>query len=242
MSSPLSDRTSYPLHSNHRWLLACLALATVGLGVIKLASEVAEGEVFALDKAILVGFRSARDTGIPIGPAWLKTAMIDFTALGSTAVLTLITLLAVGYLLAMRNAALATFIGASVAAGAGLNSVLKLALARPRPDLVPHLVEVSTASFPSGHEMNSATIYLTLAILLAQQMQSANARTYLLGCAIFLTLLVGFSRVYLGVHWPSDVLAGWAVGTVWACGSSLIHALWLERFGARRVLPSPLVT
>jgi undecaprenyl-diphosphatase len=116
----------------------------------------------------------------------------------------------------------------SVAGGAGLSSLLKLGFERPRPDLVAHLVEVQTLSFPSGHAMVSAVIYLTLGALLAQVHGSIRLKIYILSVAVILTLLIGISRVYLGVHWPTDVLAGWAAGAAWAIMSWAV-VIWLQR-------------
>ncbi|MCT2560197.1 phosphatase PAP2 family protein [Tsuneonella sp. YG55] len=231
----MSGKTSLEGIGPHRRdsfiLLAFLAFAVVGFALIYLGSEVAEGDVFAIDKVILLGLRVKGDLATPIGPAWLKTAMVDFTSLGSTAVLTLITFLVAGYLVAIRKFAMSAFLVASIAVGAIVNFLIKLALARPRPELVPHLVTVNSASFPSGHSMSSATVYLTLAILLARSEDSRRVRSYLIACAILLTLLVGTSRVYLGVHWPSDVLAGWSVGAMWAAGCALAAKLFARRLG-----------
>ena len=214
-------------------LVAFLVFAVVGFGLILLGSEVAEGDTFAIDRTLLTSLRTAADPATPIGPAWLKTAMTDFTALGSTAVLTLITALVTGYLIAIRKFAMATFLASSIAAGAIANTVIKIALARPRPEIVPHLVSVQSASFPSGHSMNSATVYLTLAILLARSEGSRRVQTYLIVCAVLLTLIVGMTRVYLGVHWPSDVLAGWSVGAMWASGCALAAKLIARQRGTR---------
>jgi undecaprenyl-diphosphatase len=102
------------------------------------------------------------------------------------------------------------------AAGALLSTLAKLGFARPRPDLVPHGAEVYTHSFPSGHAMSSAVIFLTLGVMIALVQESRRIKFYVLAFAVLLTMLVGMSRVYLGVHWPSDVLAGWALGAAWA--------------------------
>jgi undecaprenyl-diphosphatase len=111
-----------------------------------------------------------------------------------------------------------------------LSTLLKMGFDRPRPDLVPHGALVYTASFPSGHATLSAVVYLTLGALLARVQPRLVLKLYLLGLAILLTVMVGVSRVYLGVHWPTDVLAGWAVGAAWAllCWAT---ALWLQRRG-----------
>jgi undecaprenyl-diphosphatase len=111
-----------------------------------------------------------------------------------------------------------------------LSTVLKMGFERPRPDLVPHATRVYTASFPSGHAMLSAVTYLTLGALLARVQPNRRLKAYLIGLALCITLLVGASRVYLGVHWPSDVLAGWCGGAAWAALCWFI-ALQLQRQG-----------
>jgi len=199
-------------------------LAAVGglFLLVKAASEVSEGDTLAFDRAVLLALRRQGDLATPVGPGWLREAMIDLTSLGSVAVLTVIAALAVGYLLAARKPALAAFTLGAVGGGAILGTVLKAVYARSRPDIVAHLVGTHSASFPSGHAMNSAITYLTLAVLLSRAETSHALRMYLVSVAIGLTLLVGFSRVYLGVHWPTDVAGGWIVGGLWAVGCSLL--------------------
>ena len=215
-------------------LVSFLAIAVVLLSMFWLGSEVAEGDIFALDKVILHSLRSAQDAAVPIGPSWLLRVMLDITALGGVTVLTLITVLVVGFLVASRKFSTAMFVAVAVASGALVNSALKGFFVRPRPEIVPHLIEVSSTSFPSGHAMNSAMAYLTLAALVARSQERVSVRLYLLGTAMALTLLVGLTRVYLGVHWPSDVLAGWSIGALWAALCSLIGKL-LQR--KRRIEP-----
>lgn len=205
-----------------RILVVFLAIAGGAFAFLKLASEVMEGDTLAIDRLILQGLRSAADPSLPIGPGWLQGAMIDITALGGFTVLTLLTVLTAGYLLAVRKAGTAAFMVAAIAGGAILSSVLKNEYVRPRPGLVAHLVEVHTTSFPSGHAMNSAITYLTLGVLLARAEKRPTVRIYLLSVAIALTLIIGTSRVYLGVHWPSDVVAGWCVGACWAALCSVV--------------------
>lgn len=205
------------------WLLiAFLALAGATAIFLHLASEMVEGDTLKFDRWLLRSLRSATDAGVPAGPGWLNAAMVEITALGGTTVLTLVTLFAGAVLLARRKWALALFVMGTIAVAATANSALKDLFLRDRPNIVPHLVEVSSASFPSGHAMNSATVYLTLAALLAAAERSWRVRAVLMGGAVGLTLLIGFSRVYLGVHWPTDVLAGWTVGAAWAVASALI--------------------
>ncbi|MET0364921.1 MAG: phosphatase PAP2 family protein [Sphingobium sp.] len=205
-----------------RILFSFLIMAMCSFIFLKLASEVVEGDSFALDRQILTGLRSATDTTLPIGPAWLRVAMIDMTSLGGVTILTLISVLTAGYLFSSRKAGTAAFVIAATAGGAILSVLLKDVVARSRPDLVTHLVEVNSSSFPSGHAMNSAITYLTLGALLARTERGRHVRIYLLAVAIALTLVIGASRVYLGVHWPSDVLAGWCVGATWAALCSLV--------------------
>ena len=199
---------------------------------IKLASEVAEGDTLAADRWLLLALRTPSDPSIPIGPSWLREAMVDVTALGGVSVLALLTLISAGYLIAARKPATAGFLVVAISSGAIASTLLKMGFARSRPDFIGQLVEVHTASFPSGHAMNSAVTYLTLGALLARAEDDRSVRIYLVAAAIFLTLVVGFSRVYLGVHWPSDVIGGWCVGSAWAVLCSLIA----RTLGRRRLI------
>ncbi len=191
-----------------RVLIIFLISAALASGLDKLASEVLEGDIFALDRLIMQSLRVATDPALPIAPSWFTTAMMDVAALGGVTVLTLVTFFAAGYLLALREDRTAVFVTASVAMGAGATTVLKQLFSRVRPDFVPHLVPVDTASFPSGHATNSALVHLTLAMLVARTQHDRALSVGLVGSAVVITLIVGFSRVSLGVHWPSDVLAG----------------------------------
>ena len=197
-------------------VLGALALAAAAAwAFIEVADEVLGGEVAKLDRQVLLLFRGA--DGAALGPGWLQEMLRDLTALGGTAVLVLTTAAAAGYLLldGKRHAALAVLV--ATIGGQVLSTLLKLGFDRDRPDLVPHGTEVYTASFPSGHSMMAAVTYLTLGALLAGVHASWRLKAYFVAVAASITVLVGASRVYLGVHWPSDVLAGWAVGVAWAC-------------------------
>ena len=218
-----------PHRVDSKILLTFLGLAIGLLGMFWLGSEVLEGDTFALDKLILRGLRTDRDPGLPIGPVWLKATAIDITGLGGVTVLTLVIVLVVGYLVADRKAYVALFVAAAIASGALVSSGLKAFFIRARPEVVPHLVEVTSASFPSGHAMNSAMVYLTLAALVARSQELATVRLYLVSVAILLTMLVGTTRVYLGVHWPSDVIAGWCIGAIWAVLCSLVAKFLVRR-------------
>ena len=212
-------------------ILTLLIPAAMAWGFIELADEVVDGGTAALDESLLLAFRTPGDLSDPLGPDWLQEMMRDFTALGGVGVLTLITFAVAGYLLTVgkRHAALAVII--AVGGGILISSLVKEFIDRPRPDLVPHGSYVSTASFPSGHSMMAATVYLTLAAMLVRVRPRWRTRLFILFSAVVIVLLVGVSRVYLGVHWPTDVLAGWTVGAGWAIGCWAV-TLWLQRRGA----------
>lgn len=211
-------------------ILVTLLLVTAGLvAFATVASEVMEGHPLTLDRWLLLQLRQVADPGMSIGPHWLGHMMLDLTALGGGTVLTLVTILMSGYLVARRKLALAVFVAAAIASGGVLTALLKFAFARARPDIVPHLVEVSSASFPSGHAMNSAMVYLTGAALLASAERDWRVRGFLVTAALVLTLAIGFSRVFLGVHFPTDVLGGWAIGIAWAVAASWVAAILQRR-------------
>jgi len=216
-------------HADSNMLVLFLIAAAAVLIFLVLGSEVRENEVFAIDRWLIQALRSPNDPAVPLGPIWLRRALTDVTVLGGSPVLTLLTIIAAGYLLAARKAATAAFLVGAISTGAIASTLLKLVFARTRPDLVTHLVATYSSSFPSGHAMNSAVTYLTLGALLARAESDRAVRIYLMSVALFLTLIVGFSRVYLGVHWPSDVLAGWCVGAAWA-----ILCSWIARMLQRR--------
>lgn len=152
----------------------------------------------------------------PIGPPWLLQVARDVTAFGGAFGIGLITLSVLGYLLLGRRYGLFSLIVVSVYGGSGLALLFKTWFHRARPQIVPHLTDISTASFPSGHSMISSVAYLTLAALLARSAPDLRAKVYFLVVAVGLIGLIGMSRLYLGVHFPTDVLAGWAMGSAWA--------------------------
>jgi len=209
-----------------RWLsaselvaLTVLSLLAGGLWVfIRLAQYVERGEVSRLDEELVLALRNAADPSDPLGPRWFEEMMRDFTALGGLAVLGLLTAAAILYLILIRKRGTALMLFVAIAGGMVLSLVLKDFFDRPRPDLVPHGSHVYTKSFPSGHSMLSVVTYLTLGAVLARIQPRRLLKVYVIALALAAAVLVGASRVYLGVHWPSDVLAGWAAGSVWAAG------------------------
>lgn len=213
-------------------LVAVLVAAMLLLAFTALAGEVLDGDTHALDTAIVMAMRTPGDPADPLGPPWFEEMMRDVTALGSNAVLVVLLLSVLGYLLLLHKRASALLVAAAVLGGTLLNHLLKIGIARPRPEL-EQTARVFTASFPSGHATLSAVTFLTLGALLARAHPDRRVKLYCIATAIVLTILVGVSRIYLGVHYPTDVLAGWSLGSAWAilCWAT---ALWLQRRAARR--------
>lgn len=197
-------------------LLCALTFIAGVQAFMALADEVVERETRRFDRALLLALRNTENLSDPLGPGWLEEMGRDFTALGSAAVLTLVAVGAVLYMLLSRQFRTALFTVIAVGGGWIVSSGLKLGYDRARPDLVAHGDIVYTASFPSGHATMSAVTYLTLAAILCRVERRWRLRLFLLAAAVFLTVLIGLTRVYLGVHWPTDVLAGWSVGAAWA--------------------------
>jgi undecaprenyl-diphosphatase len=220
-------------------LLFSIALVSgLVLAFLQIADLVEEDDMAAFDDAILMFFRDPTNIDQVIGPLWLHEMVRDITALGSFALLGLIVAGVCFYLLMLRLRAEALLVLISVLGGTLISTVLKMTYDRPRPDLEA-MSHQFTSSFPSGHAMLSAVTFLTLGALLSKLAPTRALRIYSFSAAIFLTLLVGTSRVFMGVHYPSDVLAGWCVGAAWALLCSAAAVL-LQRFG--KVMPDPVET
>lgn len=212
-------------------LMLGILLVVAGLvyGFLELGGEVREGETVAFDSAVLGLFQTPGSPRDPIGPPWVEEMARDITALGSFAWLGLLVFGVVLYLALAKKRGAAALVTVAVLGGTAISTLLKIGYDRPRPEFTD-TVRVFTASFPSGHAMLSAVTYLTLGALLARLSAGLGMRLFFVGVALFLTVIVGISRVYLGVHYPTDVLAGWAVGLAWALFCSGL-ALWLQRRG-----------
>ena len=196
-------------------ILIGIAVAAAFAGTV-VALAVGQGWTQGLDERLFLAIRMTGPGQPPFGPLWFQEAVRDITALGSMIVLSLVVLAATSYFLASARFKLASLIVGSSLAATAYSTVLKLAFDRPRPNLVNHGMATFTASFPSGHALLSAAILLTSGGLLAFAARHQSERWVIGLGAMALTTLVGLSRIHLGVHWPSDVLAGWLFGTVWA--------------------------
>jgi undecaprenyl-diphosphatase len=212
-----------------RALILMIGAAGAVWAFFNVASEVGEGETLALDKHILLALRNPADPSDPIGSPSFQEAMRDVTALGGVTVMTLVSVVGVLAFLMHRRRWHAGILAATVFLAFVSSEGFKDFYGRPRPELVPHGSYVYSSSFPSGHSTLSTATFLTLAMLIASLEPSRGTKQMVFALAVLLVLGIGFSRVYLGVHWPSDVLAGWCLGAAWAL------AAWMAllRFGAR---------
>ncbi|MFZ0456604.1 MAG: phosphatase PAP2 family protein [Ignavibacteriaceae bacterium] len=183
---------------------------------ILIANAVSEGETNQFDLMILKSLRVQENLHQPIGPEWVDLAMRDITSLGGGTVIVIITVVVLGFLLLQKNYNAMWLILIATIGGALAGFGLKELMGRERPPVIFHLVYVNTLSFPSGHSMISAVVYLTQAFLLSRIQKKKSIRVYIISVALILTFLIGISRVYLGVHYPTDVLAGWSIGFTWA--------------------------
>lgn len=191
--------------------IAAALLTVFGL----LAEQVTDGDTAAFDQTMLMMFRDAAAPAVPLGPPWMLEAIRDITALGSFSVLGALVLGVVLHLVFTGSRRTAILVAVSVVGGSALSTLLKLLFDRPRPDLTG-AVEVFSSSFPSSHATVSAVVYLTIGVILAERAKTWPARLLYFFGAILLTGAVGFSRLYLGVHFPTDILAGWSLGAAWA--------------------------
>jgi undecaprenyl-diphosphatase len=198
------------------WLLVGLGACILLFVFISFAGEVMEGDTQALDMRILRALRTADDPSKPIGPEWIEFALQDLTALGGPTVLGLVVFAVMGFLVLQARYRTALVILITAVSSDLVSHAMKSIFMRPRPTIVPHLRDVVSTSFPSGHAMESAIIYLTLGAMLMRVAESRLTKVYCLAMALLLTFLVGVSRVYLGVHYPTDVIGGWILGFAWA--------------------------
>ena len=228
LASRTRDRTELGV------LAGALILVFLVLAFVWVSDLVIGGATQHFDERVLRTLRRADDPSRPIGPEWLRIAAIDITSLGSGTVLGLVVAVIAGFLLLQGLRRTAAFVVIASVGGWVLNAFLKELFRRPRPDIVPHLSQVLTLSFPSGHAMTSAAVYLTLGALLMRVADRRAAKIYVMVCAMVMAMLVGSTRVYLGVHYPTDVLAGWLVGLSWALVCWLVEGVLERKTGVSR--------
>ncbi|HUR81929.1 MAG TPA: phosphatase PAP2 family protein [Thermoanaerobaculia bacterium] len=215
-------------------LLGGVAFLLLLVITARLASEVFEGETQHFDKRILLALRNPADPTVPIGPPWLRSAALDITALGGPTVLGLVVLAVSGFLVLQGMWRAGLFVASATSGAWFINAALKHLFQRPRPDVVSHLRDVMSTSFPSGHALTSAVVYLTLGALTMRIAKRRITKFYCMGMAMLMTTLVGASRVYLGVHYPTDVVAGWLIGLSWALLCWLVERSFERRAGWKR--------
>ncbi len=197
-----------------------------GLVFAVLVAAIASGHSFAFDRNLIMLFREPGNPAVPIGPAWFQEAVRDMTALGSFVGLFFMTTAATLTLWLCGYRRLATGLVGSVLMALLVSNGLKIVIARDRPDIVAHTALTFTASFPSGHAFLSAATMLSIAGFVGLASRRDDIALLCLALAWVMVLLIGLSRIYLGVHWPTDVLGGWCLGIVW----SSIATAWFGRW------------
>lgn len=218
-------------------LFATIALICLGVWLfIDIAGAVQHETHRETEERFMRSLRSEVNPAVPAGPLWLVEIGRDVSALGGAVVVITLSLLVIGYLGMRGQWGRVALITVTVAGGYLLSNTLKMSFDRVRPDIVPHLSQVHSASFPSGHSMLSSLVYLTMGALLAQASDRRREKIYFVSVAFFLTFMIGLSRVFLGVHFPTDVIAGWSAGTAWALACWLVASRFSRNNSAGRVL------
>lgn len=210
-------------------IAALMVAALGGLAFVSVAEEVSEAEAHTFDWNVLLWMRVGGDPSQLAGPAWLHRVAEELTSFGNSTVLTVITLVVLGFLLIQRKWGAAVVVLVAIVGGMFLSEGLKDLFARDRPPAAYRVVEATSLSFPSGHAMLSATAYLTMGALLARILSRRRLKIYVMSVAALLALSVGLTRIYLGVHWTTDVIAGWSLGAAWAM------ACWLVAYAVQRI-------
>lgn len=210
-------------------LIGFLLLGFLCFSFVGIVDDVLEGDTHKIDTALLMLLRDGDNPQNALGAPWVAEAVRDVSGLGGIYILAFVVFGAAIYLALIRRGGEALYLLVTIGLGTVLANALKFGFARPRPDLVPHGSHTFTASFPSGHSMMSALVYLSVGMMLAKAQKSLPPRAFFLAISVFLTIVIGISRVYLGVHWPSDVLAGWLAGGACAISFWLVEWVWQRK-------------
>lgn len=230
LSNPFLQRSLRLARAEFAALSALLVIAVALMTFAEVADDMTEADGQAFDAAVLAAMRPfADDPGRPWGPWWLREAAADLTSLGGISVLSLLAVVAVGFLVIERKRLSALLLVLGLAGGVLLSEGLKAVFERERPSAQYQAVETLNASFPSGHALLSTVFYLTLGVMLTRAFPQKRLKAYVLGVALLFALTIGTTRIYLGAHWASDVFAGWSVGAAWAM------ALWLAAYAIERM-------
>ena len=209
------------------FLVAGLLIAIAGTAAfVALASEVREGDTQGFDEAVI------KWMGAHHSPL-VDKVMIEVTALGTGTTVLMIVAIAALFLTLTQHKYSAILLLVATTGGLVLNGVLKLGFERPRPSIFVPVVHTVSSSFPSGHAMSSAIVYGTVAYLAARLHRRRWARWLVMMFALVVIALISLSRMYLGVHYPSDVLAGVIIGLAWA-GFCMATLEAIQRYALRR--------
>jgi undecaprenyl-diphosphatase len=186
------------------------------------SATVITGKIISIDNSILLLLRNTENTSIPVGPGWLLNFMKYITALGSIPVVILITIFTSGLLILKKEYRSLKLILFAATGGGVIELLMKEIFSRPRPQIVPHLVSVDSLSYPSGHSAITSIILLSLVLIIYNSEIKESIKLYFLYSGILLIFIIGISRIYLGVHYPSDVLGGWSLGLIWSSISAIL--------------------
>lgn len=208
------------------FLVGGFAVSIVGTLVFaELAEHVTSGSTQGFDESALVWLAAHRS---PLA----DSVMLELTALGTASVVLMVASVAAIFLALNRHKYSALLLGAATAGGLALNMVLKIGFHRPRPEVVVWGTQVFSSSFPSGHAMSAAIVYSTVAYLAARLQKNIWSKILTMLAATILVVLICISRLYLGVHYPSDVAAGVFIGLAWA-GFCMATLEAIQRFSRR---------
>ena len=232
----MDSLVSWLRRQDNRLLIAAAGVLTLAIGFIVLGAEVNEEDTTAVDNQILLAFRD--EQGLPVGPKWLVQVIADLSALGSAVIATSIVVIATAYLALAHRRRHAMMVAICGMGAPAVMELLKQFHERPRPSVVTPVDPTIGLSFPSGHTLAATAIYLTLGVLIASAADQRRIKIFVMAVAVLLAFLVGFTRVYLGAHYPTDVVGGWMVGLAWAlfCGG-IARLLGLRRV-SRDAVPS----